>query len=337
MMIRFILLLSLLTISASCTRTSSPENTIRIYAAVDQEIAEQIFAEFYKDTGIRVEAVYDSEAAKTASLAKRLELEQESPVCDIWWSGECLYTAMLEREGCFGALPADIPDAVNAFGGEKWAAHSARVRVLVYDERHWPKNWGKPNSISWLADPRLSGNCTFANPRFGTTATHFSALLANDTIAQSKTVKSLFANEPQIVASNSAVVRSISQGDALLGLTDTDDVLIAQKQNPSLRFVIPDQDEGQAGTVITPASVAIVNNCPHPKLAKKFVRWLVSKSGESAMARSEMRNLPISSDAPPPTELPDISSIKIVPVNYAELVADWQAYLKFVESAEIRD
>jgi len=315
---RLLPLIALVLLSA-CTG-GSDKPVLRVYAAVDQEVAEQVLAEFTEQTGIVVEAVYDSEAAKTAGLAKRLELEKDQPNADVWWSGESLYTAMLDAKGLFEKRTK----------GENWVACSARIRVLVYDESRWPGDVPTPDSVDALAAPALRGKCVIANPLFGTSATQFAALHARPEGA--RLLERINANDVQIVASNSAVVRAVSSGDALLGISDTDDVLIAQAEIPSLRFVIPDQAEGQRGTVMTPATAAVVRNCVHAVEACKLVDWIASKAGEAAMAKSMMRTLPIASEAEPPSELPARGKLRLMPVDYAMLAADWDKQLAFLKS-----
>ena len=69
-----------------------PSPEVVIYAAQDQEFAEPILKQFEKQTGIKVRAVYDSEAVKTVALANRLLAEASHSRCDVWWSNEALRT-----------------------------------------------------------------------------------------------------------------------------------------------------------------------------------------------------------------------------------------------------
>src|SRR4051812_33268531 len=61
-----------------------------IYTSQDQQFAEPILNEFTSQTGIKVRAIYDSEAVKTVGLANRLLAEAAHPQCDVWWSNEAL-------------------------------------------------------------------------------------------------------------------------------------------------------------------------------------------------------------------------------------------------------
>ena len=85
----------------SCRRSDSP--SVVIYTSQDQQFAEPILAEFTRQTGIKVSAVYDSEAVKTVGLANRLLAEASHPQCDVWWSNEALRTWQLARRGVLDA------------------------------------------------------------------------------------------------------------------------------------------------------------------------------------------------------------------------------------------
>src|SRR6185503_7978057 len=54
-----------------------------VYCAQDQVYAEKIFDQFTKETGIRVRALYDSEAVKSVGLANRLVAERAHPRSDV--------------------------------------------------------------------------------------------------------------------------------------------------------------------------------------------------------------------------------------------------------------
>ena len=59
---------------AGCQGQSGP--VVTIYCAHDRAHSEQILDLFEKETGIRVEAIYDTEASKTVGLAERLRAEK---------------------------------------------------------------------------------------------------------------------------------------------------------------------------------------------------------------------------------------------------------------------
>ncbi len=67
---------------------SARTDAVVLYCAQDQVYAEPILADFYRETGIRVQAVYDSEAVKTVGLANRLLSERTYPICVVFWGND---------------------------------------------------------------------------------------------------------------------------------------------------------------------------------------------------------------------------------------------------------
>src|SRR5882757_639835 len=97
--------------------------TVIAYCAQDQTYAEAIFHDFQKETGIKVRAVYDSEAVKTVGLANRLLAERSHPQCDVFWGNEEMRARQLAAEDVFRET-----NGLALFG--------YRSRRIVYNTKH---------------------------------------------------------------------------------------------------------------------------------------------------------------------------------------------------------
>src|SRR5689334_15748596 len=87
-----------------------------IYCGVDEPYASKIFAEFEKQTGIRVAAQYDIESSKSVGLAGKLEAERDHPRADVWWSGEPFLSVRLANEGVLESYtPPAAADVLDEF------------------------------------------------------------------------------------------------------------------------------------------------------------------------------------------------------------------------------
>src|SRR3954463_7397077 len=106
-----------------CVATAKPRSEVVAYCAQDQVYAEKIFADFEKQTGIRVLAVYDSEAVKTVGLANRLLAEQRHPQCDVFWGNEEMRTRLLAAQNVFRET-------------NDWTSFGYRSRRLVINTSH---------------------------------------------------------------------------------------------------------------------------------------------------------------------------------------------------------
>lgn len=244
-------------------------NSVVLYCAQDQELAEPVLAEFTRRTGIRVRAVYDSEAVKTVGLANRLVAESGHPVCDVFWSNEELRTRLLAAKGIFDT-------------NTPWAAFGSRTRRLVVATPNREALPAPARSLRVLTNSELRGRVSIAFPLFGTTATHL--LVLRNHWGESNWLawcRALAANRPFIEDGNSQVVQRVARGEAQVGLTDSDDIELARRNGrtvaPGPRF-----DEMLA----IPNTVAVVRGAPHPESARALFRFLQGPDVRQALLAS---------------------------------------------------
>ena len=239
-----------LCVSCGCRGRSSG---VTIYASQDQVYAEPILADFSKQTGIRVRAVYDSEAVKTVGLVNRLIAEKSNPQCDVFWNNEELRTRQLEQRGLV----------------QRWAAVGFRSRRLVVNTNLVST---PPKSLIQLTNALWEGKVALAYPLFGTTATHFLALrLYWGPEAWERWCRALQANKPLLVDGNSVVVQMVGRGEATIGLTDSDDVAAGQRQGlPVLALPLEDL------SLLIPNTVSVIRNSPHSAEAERLFTYLQS-------------------------------------------------------------
>lgn len=284
-----------------CRASTGPERgdasgtgKVRVYCSVDEPFARTVFAEFERRTGIRVEALLDTEAGKTTGLVNRIRAERSRPRADVLWSSEIFSTILLAREGLLAAYVPDTAGDIPARYRDseaRWTAIGLRGRVVVYDSARTrreevPKRWAD------LADERWHGLVAMANPQFGTTRGQVSSWFALWGEERARAFLERLAEMEVVIADgNSSVVRQVISGRAELGLTDTDDVWVAQRRHPSLELAYPDMGEG--GTLWIPNTVALVSGAGNSETARRLIDFLVSADVEEMLARSDSRNIPV--------------------------------------------
>ena len=240
--------------------------TVVVYASQDQVYAEPILARFEKESGIRVRAIYDSEAVKTVGLVNRLLAEKNNPQCDVFWNNEEFRTRQLEAQGIVST----------------WAAFGYRTRRLVVNTNLISD---APASLLELTNARWKGKVALAYPLFGTTATHFLALRQQWTPGQwEQWCRALRANEPLLLDGNAVVVQFVGRGEATVGLTDSDDIAAGQRQGMPIAAL-----PVNAETLFIPNTVSIVRDAPNGREAKMLFDYL--RSPEVLKALVEARAL----------------------------------------------
>jgi iron(III) transport system substrate-binding protein len=241
------------------------------YIALDQEHSERLIRTFEAETGLKVQARFDTEASKTVGLVSALLEEEARPRCDVFWNNELAQTVRLMQKGVLEpyASPSgtDLPAAWKDAAGN-WYGFAARARVLIVNRDRLPDPKAWPRSVWDLIDPKWQGRCGVARPLTGTTLTHFTALSTVLPPADfTRLIDGLFTNHVVLLPSNSATKNQVAEGKLDWAFTDTDDYHVALTKGHHVGVVFPDQQEGGLGTMLIPNSVAILKRAPHPEAA----------------------------------------------------------------------
>jgi iron(III) transport system substrate-binding protein len=228
-----------------------------VYCAQDQTYAEPILQDFQDETGIRVKAVYDSEAVKTVGLANRLLAERDHPQCDVFWGNEEMRTRQLAA--------FDVWREPNGF-----VSFGARMRCLVVNTNRVGLDQ-LPASLLGLTNATWRGKVAIAFPQFGTTATHFHVLRQHwgDELWQ-QWCRGLVANDARILDGNSTVVKLVGRGEVWIGLTDTDDVAAGRRDD----LPVARGPELTETLLFIPNTVGITRGAPHPEKAQRLADYL---------------------------------------------------------------
>lgn len=266
------LLAALLLPSISCGKRQAGPAVV-VYAAQDQVYAEPILREFERKTGIKVNAVYDSEAVKTVGLANRLLAERSHPQCDVFWGNEEMRTRQLAAQGVFRETHG-------------WAAFGHRSRRIVIDTNRLSLA-DAPKSLLELTNETWRGKVALGFPQFGTTATHFHAL--KQQWGEERWLawgRALAANQPFIVDGNSVVVKFVGRGEAWLGLTDSDDVFAGQREGFPVAMLPISEEQ-----LLIPNTVGVIRHAPHPANAQKLFEYLQRPEvGEKLVAANALES-----------------------------------------------
>ncbi len=275
-----------------------------LYVSADDYVARPIVKAFEEQSGIRVDMVADTEQRKTIGLVRRLVAEKDNPQADVFWSSEVFNTIRLANQGVLAAhdsaIAADRPGAFRDREG-RWYGFAARARVIVYAPDRVAAE-DVPRTWMGLTDSRFRGRIVMADPRFGTTGGHLGAMkvfwtkLAGAFYYEAFLI-GLAENEVRLLpGGNAGVVRAVADGEADLGLTDTDDVWAALNAGHRVRLVYPRHavdGVSDGGTLLIPNTVAIVAGGPNPAQASVLVDFLLSEQVERMLAGSVSHNVPV--------------------------------------------
>jgi ABC-type Fe3+ transport system substrate-binding protein len=141
-----------------------------------------------------------------------------------------------------------------------------------------------PSHLSDLLRPEYKNLIALARPTAGTTGGHVAALyeLRGQERAR-RFFRALHDNGVVLVGGNAMVAESVARGDLRIGVCDNDDA--ADAEPGRLDAVLPDQGDGEDGTLAMPCAVGMVTACPHPDAARRLIDYLLSHEADQRMAK----------------------------------------------------
>ena len=325
-----IVILSAVFLISACGRQSGTNNggsaahdkEVTVYVSTDRVFSEPILKAFEEKTGIKVNAVYDTEETKSTGLANRLLAEKNNPQADVFWSNEPVRTLVLKSRGVLSPYKSPSAEGIDETFRDPegyWTGFSARLRVIVYNTR-LVKPEEAPKSVFDLADPKWKGQVAMADPRFGSTSFHAAALYAELGDERADDLfRKLKANDVKIVAGNSVVLDAVARGELKAGLTDTDDVNVALEDKRPVAMIPADRDD--LGVPVMPNMVSLIAGAPHASAGKKLIDYLLSGDVEQKLAESEAVQIPLHQGVAGPKNIPPITSFKPMTLDYDKSAA----------------
>lgn len=272
---------------------AATQKQMTVYCAHDSVYSEPILKQFEKETGIKVNIRFDTEATKSLGLTELLIKEKDAPVCDVFWNNEILGTLDLQSRDVLAPYKGQgykrIPDAFKDPNGD-WVGFAARLRVWIINTSLITAT---PQAIDLLMNaPTLERVC-IAKPLYGTTRTHYTTLW--QTMGASSLLnwhKDLITRRIVFAQSNGQTKNLVAQGHCTMGWTDTDDFFQAKDAKLPVDM-LPYRLDKTNQTICIPNTVMMIRNCPNPELAQKLIDYLVSEKIELQLSQSTARQIPL--------------------------------------------
>ncbi len=327
----FLIALVLITLVGCGEKKEKSLKEVTVYVSEDQVFSEPILRDFERETGIKVNAIYDTEESKSTGVMNRLIAEKNNPQADVYWANEPIRAEVLKQKGISAPYVSEnakqIPSVFKDPDGY-WIGFSARARVFIVHNRVDPQ----PLGIAAYNDPATKGKSVIANPLFGTTTAQIAALYTvwGDKKAE-EFMQKLKQNSVAISTSNGESADFVAGGVYDFSLVDSDDAVNRMRSGKPVTMVYPDQEAGGIGAFIVPNAAVLIKGAPHSKEAGVLMEYLLSKETERKLAYADCAQIPLHPGVKMPPELKPITAIKVMQVNYrdvAEKMIKIQPFLK---------
>ncbi|GAB3544185.1 Fe(3+) ABC transporter substrate-binding protein [Noviherbaspirillum agri] len=278
----------------AATSANSQNQELNLYSARHYQTDEQLYTNFTKQTGIKINRI----EADDNAILERLKNEGKNSPADVILLVDAARLWRAQIEGMFQPVKSKVLDSripANLRGkddgeGAEWYGFSTRGRIIVYN-----KATVKPEDVSTyesLADPKNKGKvCTRSGSHPYMLSMIGSMIERNGEAATEKWAQGVvanFARPPR--GGDTDQIKGVASGECGVAVANTYYyVRLLRSTKPEdkemmnkVGFVWPNQQT--SGTHLNISGGGVAKNAPHPEAAKKFLEYLASDDAQAYLA-----------------------------------------------------
>lgn len=272
----------------SAFQASAANEEVNIYSARHYQADENLYDEFTRQTGIRINRI----EAREDELMERMRNEGANSPADIFITVDASRLGRADEQGLFAPHGSEIvasrvPEHLRT---DNWVAFSTRARVILFNPELVKAE--DVQTYESLADPKLKGQvCTRSgshpyNLSLGASLINHHG--AEKTEEWAKGVVANFARPPR--GGDTDQIRGVAAGECGVAIANSyyfarlmnSDDAADQKVVEAVQFVWPNQDS--QGTHINVSGAGILKTAPNKEAARKFLEYLTSDGAQNYFA-----------------------------------------------------
>jgi iron(III) transport system substrate-binding protein len=290
---------------------AQPAGKLMLYTSQPDRDAQRTVAAFrQKNPGVDVEIF---RSGTTEVMSKLMaEIAAGQPRADVLLIADALSMERLKAAGQLQAYPeADVSEfPPDAYDKDKTYFGTKLITTGIIVNRQAPS---RPRSWADLLKPDAKGQVVLPSPLYsGAAAIHMAALRGDPALGPDYYEK-LAKNGAVALRGNGAVLNAVAGGQKMYGIIVEFMAMNAKAKGSPVDFVFPVE-----GVSIVTEPTAILRGAGNPAAARAFVDFVLSKEGQEVAATQGY--FPARRDVKPPAGFPDAATLKVLPVDIAELL-----------------
>jgi len=270
------------------------ENVLNLYSARHYQTDEQLYSNFTKQTGIKINRI----EADDAALLERLRTEGKNSPADVILLVDAARLWRAQVDGLFQPVRSKVLEEripPNLRGGDEgqgaqWFGFSTRARIIVYNKVSVKRE--DVSTYESLADPKNKGKVCTRSGAHPYMLSLIGAMIERNgeqaTEKWAQGVVSNFARPPR--GGDTDQINGVASGECGVALANSYYYARMLRSTRAedrdainrVGFVWPNQDT--TGTHINVAGGAVARNAPHRDAAVKFLEYLTSDEAQAYFA-----------------------------------------------------
>ena len=263
---------------------AAQEKVLNLYSARHYQTDEALYANFTKQTGIKINRI---EAGEN-ELLERLKNEGANSPADVFITVDAARLAKADDLNLFAPINSKLVESriPAKLRTPEWVAFSTRARVIVYNKANL--NPALVQNYQDLANPALKGKvCVRSGSHpynLALGASMLEQMGEQKTTEWAKGMVANFARSPK--GGDTDQIKAVAAGECGVALTNSyyvarlmrSEKAEDQKVMASIGVIWPNQ--ANTGTHVNISGGGILRNAPHKEAAVKFMEYLVSDQAQ---------------------------------------------------------
>ena len=264
------------------------EKVLNLYSARHYQTDEALYANFTKQTGIRINRI----EGKEDELLERIRNEGNNSPADVFLTVDAARLAKAHELGLFApasakALDVRIPANLRT---EDWYSFSTRARVIVYNKAEIRP--GDVQTYADLANPRLKGKLCSRSGSHPYNLSLMASVIAHEGEARAEAwargMVANFARAPK--GGDTDQIKAVAAGECGVALANTYYVarLLRSTKPEDLKMMekvgVIWPNQATTGTHINVSGGGMLKTAPHKEAAVKFLEYLASDESQRYFA-----------------------------------------------------
>jgi iron(III) transport system substrate-binding protein len=328
---------ALATVALLSPAASAQEQVLNIYSARHYQTDEALYANFTKQTGIRINRL----DGKEDELVERIRNEGTASPADVLVTVDAARLEVADSLGLFQPvmsklLEERVPASLRT---PTWFSFSTRARVIVHNKTTVKSEWVQ--SYEDLANPRLKGQVCVRSGSHPYNLSLGAALIAHDgegkAEAWAKGLVANFARAPK--GGDTDQLRAVAAGECGVTISNTYYLVrLMRSTKPedqevvkALGIVWPNQKRW--GTHVNVSGAGVLKHAPHKEAAVKFLEYLASDEAQGYFANGNNEWPVVKSAVAKNKELESLGSFKADTLPIGELAKNTATAQKVFDRA----
>jgi iron(III) transport system substrate-binding protein len=301
---------------------------LTVYSGRNEQLIGDLVKDFEKRSGLDVEVRYGDSAELAAQIAE----EGDNSPADVFFSQDAGALGSVEPQ--LAPLPRDVLDRVPERYRDdagRWAGASARSRVVAFDSREL-KPANLPDTILAFTRPEWKGRIGFA-PTNASFQAFISAMRLD--IGDERTrqwLAGIKANQPKTYENNIQTEEAISRNEVDVGFVNHYYAYELKAEHPDFPVRNHFLRKGDPGSLVNAAGPGILATSDSKPAADKFVRYLLSREGQTYFSQ-KLYEYPVVAGIAPPPGLPPLDSLQGPTIKLEDLGGKLRSTLQMIDQA----